>query len=83
MCPALTTPFMRAISPAAPTKRVEQRQLVRHRGEAVEVDERHRERSGEASLSARNTRSQGMNTSSNTVRVSSILWRDEIGRSQG
>ena len=43
MWPALTTPFISAISAARADERVEQRQLVRHRGEAVVLDERERD----------------------------------------
>ena len=72
-------PFISAIIIADADQRVDQRQLVRNRGEAVVFDERQRQRAGELVLAGRNTRSHGTNTSSKTVVVSIILWRALIG----
>ena len=81
MWPARNTPFISATSAAAPASASSSGSLYDtavKRWNSTNVNA-----SGPATAGSRqqNTRSHGTKTSSNTVSVSSILWRDDSGKS--
>ena len=81
MWPALATPFISAISAAVPTSASSSGSLYDTAVKRWYSTNAGETAPGELGLAAQNTRSQGTNTSSNTVSVSSILCFDEIGNS--
>ena len=66
-------PLAFAIGDSRAHQRVQQRQLVAHRGEPMKLHKSQRGRAGQIRPSTKNTRSQGTKTFSNTVSVSIIL----------